>query len=258
MSGNAMHTVDYDPTEESQPGLPSYNDMSRWEHVQYLVKLGAQVVTMFDDDGISVRFLNNRHQANNVITANDVNGVFEIVRAPGGGTPIGRSITSSFDDYVRTKMMSKTLPKPVLFLIYTDGVSGDSITTAIRNVRSLTTSTEYGSKAVLFSLFQVGSDRSATEALKNLDEDEDKPPHSENGAGDITDCTSSYRIEKAEYDEAQKRKSLEERVEYTEFFHFLKGLIGPIMPKYDKADEAGGIPQTATGGRSIFGWATGR
>ena len=74
------------------------------------------------------------------------------------------------------------------------------------------------------------------------------------GAGDITDCTSSYQIEKAEYDVAERKKNGLEARPYTEIFHTFKGWLGPIMEKYDKADEVAPPSNSMFGGvfRSPF------
>lgn len=234
-------TEDYDKEEGAN------NEMSRWNLAELLVKVSAQVMTMFDDDGISVRFLNSYHKGDNIVDNAKVEELFNKVRKPTGGTPIGSAIINIYDELLRNQLTTCTLSKPVLIITYTDGVSSDSIVSAIKNIRAHTRTTEYGSKCVLFSFSQVGNDTSATEMLEKLDEDEDSSVGACDGAGDITDCTSSFKIEKAQFDKSQKSKFGTEVSQYTEIFYKIKGWVGPIMAKYDQADEV----QKKT---SIFGF----
>ncbi|MDP3780382.1 MAG: hypothetical protein Q8Q69_04240, partial [Nitrosopumilaceae archaeon] len=240
-----MQTEDYDPSEiirNSDGTVLDNNEKTRWDLAGLLVKVGAQVMTMFDDDGISIRFLNKNYRTletkpDNIISAEQVDNIFKSIGKPSGGTPIGSAINKIYDEFISQKLISGTLYKPILVVTYTDGVSSDSITNAVRKVREHTKKTLYGSKSVLFTFAQVGNDDQATSALESLDENPDSYEGAEDGAGDITDCTSSYKIEKAQYDKAQSKKHGNEMVPYTEIFHMMKGWLGPIMEKYDKADE---------------------
>lgn len=260
MQGNLVSggTEDYDPTDN--------NDMTRWDLAALLLKVGAQVMTMFDDDGISVRFFNKKSfggaKIDGITTSGDVDSLYRSIGKPNGGTYIGRAITDAFDQLVARNLAARTLSKPVLFVCYTDGVSSDCIKTSVRNIRRQTRTSPYGSKSILFSFSQVGNDKPASDALEELDSDPDskaKGPDgvevdAEDGAGDITDCTSMYKNEKAQYDKAQLTKPMEERVPYTEIFHTMKSWLGPLMEKYDKADETpstGGIVGAA---KSVFGF----
>lgn len=224
-------TEDFDPEEGSN------NDMSRWELAKLLIKVGAQVMTMFDDDGVSVRFLNSYERGDNISNSTDVDNLFKNVR-PCGGTPIGGSLMKIYTEFLESQLQTGTLQKPVLVLTYTDGASSDNITEVIKYVRSNTRNSKYGSKCVLFSFSQVGNDSSATTMLEMLDSDEDTSVGACDGAGDITDCTSSYKIEKEQFDRSQKTKLGQEAPKYTEIFHKIKSWIGPAMAKYDQADEA--------------------
>jgi len=69
MDGTAKKTEDYRPEydeiykkecAESAPGklVVNFNDVTRWESMITQVEVGAFITTLFDDDGVSVRFLN--------------------------------------------------------------------------------------------------------------------------------------------------------------------------------------------------------
>lgn len=239
MSDRPGNTEDYDASEGAN------NSVSRWDLAILLAKVGAQVMSMFDDNGLDLRFLNSTYKGENITDHAKVSEIFSKMNRPSGGTPIGGAIGKIYNELLRDGLSSGTLEKPVLILTYTDGVSSDNVIAAVRVVRSHTRQTLYGSKCVLFSFCQVGNDISATQMLKTLDEDPDTSAKYD-GAGDITDCTSSYQIEKSEYDAAERKKNGAEARPYTEFFHTLKGWIGPIMEKYDKADEV--VPTNVFGG----------
>ncbi len=230
MSDRSGRTEDYDDSEGAN------NNMDRWNLAILLAKVGTQVMTMFDDDGISLRFLNSYYKGDNISDHQKVMDMFSKMGRPNGGTPIGGAINKIYMELLHDQLKSGTLEKPVLVLTYTDGASSDSIIDAVRTVRAHTRQTPYGSKCVLFSFCQVGNDASATASLSKLDEDPDTSAGYD-GAGDITDCTSSYKIEKSQYDAAEAKRNGKEARPYTEIFHTLKGWLGPIMEKYDKADE---------------------
>ena len=230
MMGHACHTEDYDPEEGA------LNDMTRWEVQSNLVKHSAQTMQMFDSDGISIRMLNQRYLNKDKVTSMDQ--IEDIFRAkPNGGTNIGAAIRDIAENMIYPKLTRNELEKPMVIVIYTDGVSSDNIIAEIKAIRRRMASTEYGSKSVLFIFNQIGNDQSASDALDAIDTEEDNPADAENGAGDITDTTSNYKKEKAQYDAAQLKVNPELRTPYNIYFHILKGWIGPAMRSYDLADE---------------------
>lgn len=263
--GNPNRT-DFDAEEiETSTGV-DHNTKSRWQLAEQLVRLTSYTLTMFDADGISVRFLNKDHRllpkvggvsmCDNITIPGNITGLFKAVQ-PGGGTAIGSSIKKIYEELVQGKLQSGTLTKPVLLLTYTDGESADQITSVIRDIRRAFRSTRYGSRGMLFSFNQVGRDAAAREMLGNLDNDE-VVGDPDAGAGPITDCTSAYKDEKDEYDRAQAKLSLEARIPYTPAFHTIKGMVGPAIEKYDKSDEVSvpvGQVQKSTG---VFSFLSGR
>lgn len=140
MLGNNC-SVDFDQEEIDRINGIDHNTKSRWNLAELLVKLTSYTLTMFDDDGISIRFLNKRHQnlpselCDNVSDPEKLTRLFKIV-SPNGGTNIGASVKKIYEELVRDDLTSRTLSKPVLLVIYTDGESADQIKDKIRNIRA--------------------------------------------------------------------------------------------------------------------------
>jgi hypothetical protein len=242
--GNPNRT-DFDAEEIDTATGIDHNTKSRWQLAEQLVRLTSYTLTMFDDDGISVRFLNKDHRllpkvgkvsmCDNVTIPENITKLFQTFE-PCGGTSIGASIKKIYEELVQGKLQSGTLTKPVLLLTYTDGESVDQITPVIRDIRHAFRNTKYGSRGMLFSFNQVGRDAAARKMLGNLDNDE-VVGDPDAGAGPITDCTSAYKDEKDEYDRTQAKLLPESRIPYTPAFHTIKGMVGPAIEKYDKSDE---------------------
>ena len=238
MSGNQNmmkqpeRTCDYDQFETQEN-----NNVTRWELMKQLIKNGAFIMTMFDEDGISLRWLNNndRYAKDNIKTVMEVEAAFGM--DPHGNTEIGRALTEIATSMIYPKLQNNQLMKPVMIVTYTDGVSNDDIKMAIRDIRRNVKNSKYGSRAALFIFNQVGNDKSAEDALSIVDNEKDSRIGANDGSGDITDCTSNFKKEKAQYDAAQLRVNPELRCPYTAYTHMLKGLIGPAMEKYDGMDE---------------------
>ena len=94
--------------------------------------------------------------------------------------------------YIKTKFCKQEIQRPVLVLNITDGTPSNSnaVKQTILNCRNFCANTKYGENAVAFSFAQIGSDRSATEYLGQLDTDSQ--------VGHLIDCTSEFLIEKEE------------------------------------------------------------
>jgi hypothetical protein len=249
---------DYDEEENDRAAGIDHNYKSRWQLAEQLVNVTSYALTMFDTDGISIRFLNYDHRVlpkldgvslcDNVGSTANIASLFQCVQ-PNGGTAIGASLQKIYRELVEPKLQTQTLAKPIMLITYTDGDSNDSITAVIRGIRREFRSSRYGSRGMLFSFNQVGRDKKAREMLSKLDKDT-VANDPEAGAGPITDCTSSFKDEKEEYDLAQSKLPLEAQVEYTAAFHILKGMIGPAIAKYDNADEGG----SSEASKSVFGF----
>lgn len=269
--GNTSN-VDYDADEKDPVTGIDHNTKSRWHLAEDLVKLTSYTLTLFDDDGISVRFLNKDHRllpkgientslSDNVTLPDNIKKLFSVV-SPNGGTAIGGSIKRIFEELVEPDLRAGTLSKPVLLIVYTDGESGDEIKPVIRFIRQQFRNSPYLSRGMLFSFNQVGRDKGAQKMLSDLDNDEvivrvngRDVIDPDAGAGAITDCTSAYKDEKEEYDKKQAKLPIEARINYSSAFHIIKGMVGPAIEKYDKSDEDDATTGTVAGAvRSVFGF----
>ena len=151
--------------------------------------------TLFDRNGISIRFMNSNEQGENVASMEprgdgrpSVEDLLSRVQYK-GLTPMGTSLRNKvIDPLVVGPARSGQLQKPVLIITITDGQpAGEpqgAVFDAIRYAASeLQRNPRYGRGAVAFQFAQVGNDLKAREFLGKLDE--------EPGIGDLVDCTSS-------------------------------------------------------------------
>jgi hypothetical protein len=177
-----------------------------------------------DADGVVVRFINSAVEGNGISNSAEIDGIFRTVR-PSGGTPLGEQLDQKImKKIVVPVIQSQEIQRPVLILNITDGVPSNSnaVKQTILNCRNFCASTKYGENAVAFSFAQIGSDRTATEYLGQLDTDPQ--------VGHLIDCTSEFSIEKQECGAG-----------FTEAVWIVKLMIGAVDPAYDSADEQ---PQT--------------
>lgn len=192
----------------------------RIDDLKVILTRVISAATLFDDDGISIRFINwhpktgdgQKHQ----ITLRDLNHIHDegfgervIAMTPFKGlTPIGSSLKKHVLDEdplpdepadttlgILRKVQQGTLQKPVLIITITDGQpAGENLgpnDTTLRDVirdtaSKLSSQPRYGPGAISFQFAQVGDDREATNFLAKLDSD----PF----VGKFIDCTSSKSI----------------------------------------------------------------
>jgi len=159
---------------------------------------------LFDDDGISVRFmkcepqdppLDLKARMPNIIYKDMIDGVRSeelmdqiIAAIPFQGmTPLGRGLRANvLEDLVVKPARNGQLRKPVLIIAITDGQPlgepRNTVHDAILYASSELSRTRYGQGAVSFQFAQVGVDSDAARFLAELDAD----PH----IGSLVDCTS--------------------------------------------------------------------
>lgn len=159
----------------------------RKDQLRQILGLVATAAATFDQDGISVRFMNSMEVGDGIRSADDVNRLVSRVRFA-GLTPLGTSLKNKvIDPMVVGPARSNRLDKPVLIITITDGQpAGEphgAVGDAIRLAVDEASRTRYGKGAVAFQFTQVGTDQRAREFLGDLDED----PH----IGHLIDCTSS-------------------------------------------------------------------
>ena len=150
----------------------------------------AFAATLFDDDGIEIRFMNDEEIPPNVLSgirSDQQIEQFMRTKRYKGLTPFGTRLRERvLDPLVMPKLrQNPENSKPVLIIGITDGQP------AGENANALADSVRYahsqaGPGAVAFQFAQVGNDQKATEFLAKLDNDPQ--------VGSMVDCTSSMSI----------------------------------------------------------------
>lgn len=199
---------------------PKEDNLTRWEILKQVVKTIGFWSSLMDADGVVVRFINSMQEGNGISNSAEIDSIFRTVR-PSGGTPLGEQLDQKIIRKIIVPVIqSQEIQRPVLILNITDGTPSNqnSVKQTILNCRNFCAQTKYGENAVAFSFAQIGSDRSATEYLGQLDVDP--------LIGHLIDCTSEFSIEKEECGAG-----------FTEAVWVVKLMIGAIDPAYDSADE---------------------
>ena len=147
----------------------------------------AYAASLFDDDGVSIRFMNSSRQDDNIKSEPEIEGIVNSVSFK-GLTPMGTSLQSKvLAPMVLKPAREGNLRKPVLVITITDGQPAGEAQTAvfdaIRNTAAELARTRYGIGAVSLQFAQVGNDQHATAFLAKLDNDPE--------VGSLVDCTSS-------------------------------------------------------------------
>ena len=172
-----------------------YDKGSRIDDLKLILSRVVSVATMFDEDGISVRFMNNQKQPKPMFQPGELDGIRSEQQVEqlftkisfAGVTPLGTQLNEKvLLPLVLQKARSNTLSKPVLVITITDGEpAGENEGTLQNVIRSASTElsrTPYGPGALSLQIAQVGRDKQANEFLKRLDNDP--------LVGSLIDCTS--------------------------------------------------------------------
>jgi uncharacterized protein YegL len=169
-----------------------------WREVREALSTITPICTSRDPDGIDVYFLNHRSAAvesgmqapggyYNIRDAEQVEELFNNVR-PCGSTPTGARLHSILKPYVshisrRAENIDST--KPINIIMITDGCPTDDPESIIVHHAKKLDKIEAPPHQVGIQFFQVGSDRGATKALRELDDD-----LAEQGIRDMVDTTT--------------------------------------------------------------------
>ncbi|KAK5443280.1 hypothetical protein LTS15_010815 [Exophiala xenobiotica] len=214
----------------------------RIDDLKLILSRVAYATSLFDEDGIQVRFMNSTDQGNGIRSEQQVTEMISRTRFS-GLTPMGRELENKIlRPLVLQNARNGTLRKPVLVITITDGQptgesSGD-VARIIKNASDeLSRNPRYGKGALAFQFAQVGNDLKAREFLSKLDE--------EPTIGDIIDCTSNYEVEADEMSRANPPVNLSPEL------WLIKLLLGSIDSSYDTKDEktsGGRPPQGGYGG----------
>lgn len=219
----------------------------------------AYATSLFDDDGIQVRFMNSTDQGNNIRSEQQVTEMISRTRFS-GLTPMGRELQNKIlGPLVLQNARNGSLRKPILVITITDGQpTGESsadLAKIIKNASDeLSRNPRYGKGALAFQFAQVGNDLKAREFLSKLDE--------EPTIGDIIDCTSSMcepflwhkrislgktaltKVLKTDYEvEADEMSRANPPVQLSPELWLIKLLLGSIDASYDSKDEKSNAPR---------------
>lgn len=200
-----------------------YENGERIEDLKFILKEVSKIATLFDDDGILIRFLNSNQEFNSIKSEQEAIDAITNINFS-GTTPLGINLTKKIlEPIVYNLARSNSLVKPILIIIITDGEpdNKNDVRNAIYNSKKIMESTKYGSNSVAFEFAQVGKDKKAQEYLATLDKDPI--------IGKMVDATSNYELEEQEF--ANKGIQLRPHL------WLLKMLLGAIDPSYDEQDE---------------------
>ncbi|DAA79571.1 TPA_exp: Uncharacterized protein A8136_0344 [Trichophyton benhamiae CBS 112371] len=208
----------------------------RIKDLKLILSRVTYAASLFDDDGIQVRFMNSNEQGNNIHNEGQVEALMQRMQFK-GLTPMGTSLKNKvLEPLVMAPARAGQLKKPVLVITITDGQpAGEAQGAVFDAIRSATqelqSNPRYGRGAVSFQFAQVGNDLKAREFLSKLDE--------EPGIGELVDCTSNFEVEQDEMSRANPP------VDLTPELWLAKMLLGAIDSSYDTKDEK---TQRAPGG----------
>lgn len=172
---------------------------TRIDDLKLILTRVVSVGTLFDEDGISVRFMNDQQapkppfgarELDNIRAEQQIEQIFTKVSF-NGLTPLGTQLSAKvLEPLVLGKARRNALEKPILVIVITDGQPGGEPLGTLQNViqsASVELSrTRYGAGALSIQIAQVGRDEKAMQFLKSLDNDPQ--------VGNLIDCTSSMAI----------------------------------------------------------------
>ncbi|KMU86492.1 RfeF [Coccidioides immitis H538.4] len=205
----------------------------RIKDLKLILSRVAYAASLFDDDGIQVRFMNSNEQGDGIRSEAQVEALIQRIQFK-GLTPMGTSLRNKvLEPLVVGPARAGQLRKPVLIVTITDGQpAGEpqgAVFDAIRYASSeLQNNPRYGRGAVSFQFAQVGNDLKAREFLSKLDE--------EPGIGELVDCTSNFEVEQDEMSRANPP------VDLTPDLWLAKMILGAIDSSYDTRDEKASRP----------------
>jgi len=217
----------------------------RIDDLKLILSRVAYATSLFDEDGIQVRFMNSPDQGNGIKTEQQVNDMVARTRFS-GLTPMGRELQNKIlGPLVLEQARRGNLRKPVLVITITDGQpTGENSSDVAKIIgqasSELSRNPRYGKGALAFQFAQVGNDLKAREFLGKLDE--------EPTIGDIIDCTSNFEVEADEMSRANPPVNL------TPELWLIKLLLGSIDSSYDTKDEkSGSRPPQGQGYQGQYG-----
>jgi len=159
----------------------------RIKDLQLIMQRVAFAATLFDDDGIDIRFMNDEEIPLNALSGirseQQIGQVLNNKKYK-GLTPFGTKLREKvIDGIVLPKLRQPR--KPILVIGITDGQpAGENQNALSETIRYAASQTQQlGPGAIAFEFAQVGNDEKATQFLARLDNDPQ--------VGRMVDCTSS-------------------------------------------------------------------
>ncbi|CUA77907.1 hypothetical protein RSOLAG22IIIB_06860 [Rhizoctonia solani] len=152
---------------------------TRWNEALDALMGLASYALKHDTDGIEIYFLNDVDNTKQVKNGEQVRQLFYSVK-PGGGTPTGRRLEQILTAYItrieaaKTKSggadLSQSGIKPLNLIVITDGEPSDDPESVIVAAARRLDAGQFPLAQVGIQFIQVGDDKSASKALKELDE----------------------------------------------------------------------------------------
>jgi len=164
-------------------------DGERIDDLKMILTRVASVTTIFDEDGVQLRFMNSNYDINMLDNIRSEQQIDQLMRTVSfkGLTPMGTAMRQKvIDGIIIPKVQSRRYTKPTLIITITDGQPAGEALNAIHDAVQYAVdqvSRQYGRGGVAFQFAQVGNDVKAREFLAKLDEDP--------VVGNMVDCTSS-------------------------------------------------------------------
>jgi len=143
-----------------------------WKETAQALKAITPICTAHDADGIDVYFLNEKDSSEyrNITRAADVDAIFHSVR-PRGSTPTGSRLNAILKPYLATlERKGADNVKPLNLIVITDGVASDDVESVIIAAAKKLDRWDAPAWQIGIQFFQVGEERGAAEALRELDD----------------------------------------------------------------------------------------
>ncbi|KAH7344089.1 hypothetical protein B0J17DRAFT_714228 [Rhizoctonia solani] len=151
---------------------------SRWNEAQEALTGLAKYALKHDQDGIDIFFLNNVENGGAVKNEEQVRQLFYSVK-PSAGTPTGHRLEQILGAYITKIEAAKTKSggvdssqsgiKPLNLIVITDGEPSDDPESVIVAAARRLDAGQFSLTQVGIQFIQVGDDKSASKALKELD-----------------------------------------------------------------------------------------
>lgn len=198
----------------------------RIDDLKALMGKVAYATSLFDQDGISVRFMNSRINGDGINSEQAAQNLVSQVKFS-GLTPLGTALDQKIiQPMILGPARNNALQKPILVISITDGSPAGEPKEQVFNVIMRTNQelqrTRYGPGALALQFAQVGNDAKAEAFLDELD---NHPV-----VGPMIDQTGNYEAE-------QEQMMRTTGIDLSPETYLIKLLLGAIDSSYDTKDE---------------------